>query len=75
MKTIGAIALLAGIAVSVPAFAQTADPGANAVVGGAPGAAVGAAIGGGVGATSGVVNTPPPAYGPPPPPPPPGYYH
>ena len=35
MKTISAIALLIGMAASVPAFAQSPDPAANAVAGGA----------------------------------------
>jgi hypothetical protein len=45
MKTISAIALLVGMAASVPAFAQSPDPAANAVVGGTSGAATGALIG------------------------------
>ncbi|HEV2336803.1 MAG TPA: hypothetical protein VGS13_14965 [Stellaceae bacterium] len=44
-KTINAIALIAGMAGSVPAFAQTPDPAANAVVDGTGGAATGALIG------------------------------
>lgn len=44
-KTINAIALIAGMAASVPAFAQTPDPAANAVVDGTGGAATGALIG------------------------------
>jgi hypothetical protein len=45
MKAISAIALLAGLAASVPAFAQSPDPAANAVAGGASGATTGAIIG------------------------------
>lgn len=45
MKTFASIALLAGMAVSMPAFAQSPDPGANAVKGGAEGATTGAIIG------------------------------
>jgi hypothetical protein len=45
MKAISAFAILAGIAATVPAFAQSPDPGANAVSGGVGGAATGAAIG------------------------------
>src|SRR5580698_1545580 len=45
MRTISAIALLVDLAASVPAFAQTPDPGTNAVVGGTGGAATGAVIG------------------------------
>src|ERR1051326_4187743 len=44
-KTMSAIALIAGMAASVPAFAQTPDPATNAVAGGTGGAATGALIG------------------------------
>src|SRR6185312_14990719 len=44
-KTISAIALLAGLAAAVPAFAQSPDPAANAVSGGVGGAGTGALIG------------------------------
>ena len=42
MKIVSAIALLAGMAAAIPAFAQTPDPAANAVTGGTGGAATGA---------------------------------
>ena len=45
MKAISAIALLIGMAASVPAFAQSPDPAANALAGGTNGAATGAVIG------------------------------
>jgi hypothetical protein len=45
MRTISAVALLAGMALAAPAFAQTPDPAANAVAGGTGGAATGALIG------------------------------
>jgi uncharacterized membrane protein len=45
MKIISAVALLAGMALAVPAFAQTPDPATNAVVSGTNGAATGALIG------------------------------
>ncbi|MGC2415770.1 MAG: hypothetical protein WA459_24115, partial [Stellaceae bacterium] len=44
-KTMSAIALIVGMAASVPVFAQTPDPAANAVVDGTGGAATGALIG------------------------------
>jgi hypothetical protein len=45
MKTISAVALLAGMALAAPAFSQTPDPATNAVVSGTNGAATGALIG------------------------------
>jgi hypothetical protein len=45
MKIVSAIALLAGMAAAIPAFAQTPDPATNAVAGGTGGAATGAIIG------------------------------
>ncbi|HEV2187048.1 MAG TPA: hypothetical protein VGR70_07555, partial [Stellaceae bacterium] len=45
MKILSAIAILAAVALAAPAFAQTPDPGTNAVVNGTGGAATGALIG------------------------------
>ena len=45
MKLISAAAFLAGVAVAVPALAQTYNPATNAVVGGTNGATTGAIIG------------------------------
>ena len=45
IKLVSAIAVAAGMAVAVPAFAQTPNPATNAVNGGAGGAATGAIIG------------------------------
>jgi len=45
MKIVNAVALLAGMAVSVPALAQSYNPAANAVADGTSGAATGAIIG------------------------------
>src|SRR5258708_6007094 len=45
MKNLSVVALLAGMALAIPAFAQTPDPATNAVVSGTGGAATGALIG------------------------------